>query len=930
MADNTPNFDSMTPEEIMAWMESLAKRQGANEGFTTSADVEIPEIDPDSVVIDEPGYVPSEGKDKGKRIESVVARRPAAPPPPPVQPPVAAAPPVRPPVAAAPPAPPVRPPAAPPPPPVAAPAASSTPDFDTMSQDERTRWLETLAKRVGVDENTLMTDGGAEIGYVDPNTKVDWNYTPPEGSKAAKEEAARKAHPQSPAPPPPRPVVQAPPPAPEPAAASGLSWLESLAADPSGDFPNLDLSFMTADLSAAGAAPEAALPPADPLNWLESLVGNAGAAELSPIAAAVPPAPEPSNPMDWLTGLAGSEGVHEPSAVAEPQADPLDWLGDLSQSQIAPEPASSGMADDPIAWMESLVRRRSDVREEELTTHAEPPPLPETFVEDGPGYKPYAFDEPPLQAAPQDSLSEASASSVSFSAQDPSAWLDALASARSSPPPPHQPKVVQPPPAPVSAAPVAPPPPPVPPPAPVELPPVLPPEPEPQAASSMDDIGAALARGELVSSDSMAQWMSSQLAMGAERDEPEELHGEYDPDAEPVKAELPDWLLEQVGPPIPMEEAPKAPEPPAFSPALIDAIVEPPSVENMPDWLRGDVGSGDSELDDIFTPASEAPVPVAPEPVPAAIDTLFTMEPEPPVPDIFAASAVVSSPVDPHIDPADPWVVAFEQEYQQKIGGEDVVLPVAAAAAPPPLAEAALLPETQLPVGETEALPAWFGGETVEVEAEAAFAGEEESIFEEAEAVPGDLPDWLTGSQPVLDMPAPAEFVSPQMPAPHDIDAWMEGLNPQTDVPTWLMEVISTSENTAVVMQPAPVAPVTPVAPPAPAPVAPQPQPVSRPVPVRGTSPAPVMPQAAAIDVRVALQSARTQAEAGQLDEALTHYEQVIRANTQLDEVVSDLSQITEKVKNNPAVFRVLGDGLMRQGKLQAALDTYRKALNQL
>src|SRR6185369_9507274 len=40
-------------------------------------------IDPTSVVIDEPGYVPSEGKMKGKKIESVNTFKaaPAAPPP---------------------------------------------------------------------------------------------------------------------------------------------------------------------------------------------------------------------------------------------------------------------------------------------------------------------------------------------------------------------------------------------------------------------------------------------------------------------------------------------------------------------------------------------------------------------------------------------------------------------------------------------------------------------------------------------------------------------------------------------------------------------------------------------------------------------------------------------------------------------------------
>src|SRR5690349_19816826 len=86
-ADNTPDFDKMTPEEIMTWMESLAKKQGANEGFTTSADMQIADIDPDSVVIDEPGYVPSEGKMKGQKIESVNTFKAAPAAPAPVEPP---------------------------------------------------------------------------------------------------------------------------------------------------------------------------------------------------------------------------------------------------------------------------------------------------------------------------------------------------------------------------------------------------------------------------------------------------------------------------------------------------------------------------------------------------------------------------------------------------------------------------------------------------------------------------------------------------------------------------------------------------------------------------------------------------------------------------------------------------------------------------
>ena len=117
MADNAPNFDAMTPEEIMAWMESLAKRQGADSaGFTTAANIEIPEVDPDSVVIDEPGYVPSEGKDRGKKISfGVPIAKTATPPPPPVP----AAKPAAPPMPAAKPAPAAAPAAKVPPPPPA-------------------------------------------------------------------------------------------------------------------------------------------------------------------------------------------------------------------------------------------------------------------------------------------------------------------------------------------------------------------------------------------------------------------------------------------------------------------------------------------------------------------------------------------------------------------------------------------------------------------------------------------------------------------------------------------------------------------------------------------------------------------------------------------------------------------------------------------
>jgi hypothetical protein len=85
-----------------------------------------------------------------------------------------------------------------------------------------------------------------------------------------------------------------------------------------------------------------------------------------------------------------------------------------------------------------------------------------------------------------------------------------------------------------------------------------------------------------------------------------------------------------------------------------------------------------------------------------------------------------------------------------------------------------------------------------------------------------------------------------------------------------------------------------------------------------------------AVDVVEALKTAREKYAGGDLEGSLREYESVIRANQSLEAVVTDMTTMAEHHKDNPAVYRVLGDSLMRVGKLQAALDTYRKALNQL
>ncbi len=709
-ADSAPDFDKMSPEELMAWMESLAKRQGANEGFLTAADMDIPEVDPASVQIDEPGYIPY-GMDPQK-------------------------------------------------------------------------WAEKQAQ------------------------------------EAAKRQAALAAKPaSSAAPAPPAESFSPPPPesfAPAPATAaaaedSALSWLESLAADQG--VPELDLSALTAAIAPAPASAEPAAPPVNPMDWLESLAQEQMAM----------PVPTPESP---------------------PVTDPF----------------AAGA--DPMAWLESLATQQG-ARREELTTPADihvPPPESFETAADGPGYTPYAVDTPMTLEHPGDEGAvEARVPKPALEPadlQDPAAWLDMLATGQGFG---------------------------------VEV--SKPAEPKP-AALTDDEIQERLARGEEVPYEQMQAWMNRQLEIGARREEPELVAEEYDPDAPAVRAELPDWLLEQVGPPV--EEPPKPPAP-EMPPALIEAIIEPPPAADIPDWLKEDLDAP-TDLDSIFaaTAISAEPMTALPfdEPVsPPAFEPLTVAEPE--------------------IDASDPWGEALEYERQYADGTElpewyvkNIHDPARRAAverlaredqAEPELADAALGAESELLPGEPQSVPDWL-----------------RDLVEGAEAAPAvqEIPGWLVEEVPADQQPpttAPA-FVAEVA----DIPDWLKEADVQTvEVPDWLKHTIGTQEHPAVTVTPAPPAAPTPT-------------------PVRPPAPAPVVQPAVPIDASAILANARARAEANDLDACLSEYEQLVRASVELETVATDLTRLAEKHRSNAAVYRVLGDSLMRQGKLQAALDTYRKALNQL
>ncbi|MCY4020533.1 MAG: hypothetical protein OXG39_14075 [Chloroflexi bacterium] len=84
--------------------------------------------------------------------------------------------------------------------------------------------------------------------------------------------------------------------------------------------------------------------------------------------------------------------------------------------------------------------------------------------------------------------------------------------------------------------------------------------------------------------------------------------------------------------------------------------------------------------------------------------------------------------------------------------------------------------------------------------------------------------------------------------------------------------------------------------------------------------------------LRAGFKTARGKISGGKVEAALADYETLLRANIGLDLVVGDMRWLIEQAQHqdNPAVHRVLGDALMRQGQLQQALEVYRHALTLL
>jgi hypothetical protein len=316
----------------------------------------------------------------------------------------------------------------------------------------------------------------------------------------------------------------------------------------------------------------------------------------------------------------------------------------------------------------------------------------------------------------------------------------------------------------------------------------------------------------------------------------------------------------------------------------------PPVPADIPDWLLEQV-----QVD-------QPPTPAGPPPGAPPLESLFAAAAPPDIPDwlredsadtaaddlkgIFAQvenDELALSAIE--VDATDPWVEALDLEHTEGMAPLDAppewylqnvadparqaAVEVGAAA----LKDDLLPPETILPPGEPQSAPDWMAApEPASVAAPVAEAASEQE----------DIPEWLRE---------------------------MENVVASSEIPAWLNEPVETgmSDGLPFELEEAPPTPEFIVDVPAD-----QPE---------------LEPEAAAAP---ALESARQRRQSGDVAGALAEYEALIRANTALQSCVEDLAHVARLERNNPVVFRVLGDGYMRLGKLQLALDTYREALNHL
>jgi len=299
-------FSGMDP---MEWLESLAKRQGANpDELTTAADFNIPMPAADAVQTG-PGYTPYE---TSSRVEAAKSEPIKSVPAVPLKLQTA----------------------------VNQMPAAGTDDDDLLGGMDPMEWLESLARRQGANPDELITGGLAEVpeapsmavanepGYVD---YAPFAEQPLSGEFDAVQPESRTLPPTAARPPVPPPAAR--PPAPPAASIDDmdpLRWLNALSeSEPQ---PMSDPSMFSAGSVSESMQADSAL------DWLESLARESGDA---------PPASQPVSTIeDWLASARETPATPDAGLSDNPQ-DILAWLNEQTAGLAAAAPAATAPGSEP-------------------------------------------------------------------------------------------------------------------------------------------------------------------------------------------------------------------------------------------------------------------------------------------------------------------------------------------------------------------------------------------------------------------------------------------------------------------------------------------------------------------------------------------------------------------------------------------------------
>ncbi len=957
--DLMPNFDELSPEEAMAWLESLAKRQGANlEELTTAANVEIPELPLDTVV-DEPGYTPFEASgptEVAAPPEPVVSAEPAPAPEPfleaePVEAAdmewlagvaaeeegvewltevaaeeegaewvteVVAEAEVE----------------------SAAPTLMTEFGVDEQIMADPMAWLESLARRQGAKVEELTTDANYEIPEPPPEAiPEEPGYTPfdPGRRLAVAEPEPEAALSEA------EPVMEAEPEfaaEPEPTALPGVAEF------------GLDELIM-----------------ADPMAWLESLARRQGVSETELTTAAnldipVPPPDtvieEPGyTPYEPFAKERPPAAIPEPAvgAAPPPAEPPVEF--ELPPAELIPEeeevvvPAAE-LQPEAEEWLETLAE--AEPLQAWLETESPPAELPTEEmpaveeVELEPALLPAWLRAAP-PAAPPAAQEPVPAWAGAPSEDDSLAWLESLAAEQgvdmaeflvdTSPMPPVLPEIEE-----EIAAPQA----------------------AMEAAEFLADTEPAFATEEVEEALTLSQAMAAfeeetvlAAALTTEEVEAEvtyeeaaadPLEGLSDEEIETLMAsgqltreQQKAWLDRQAEQLIAVR----------MSAEEIEEEELPPAIPGeLPDWLKDQMPAGFVQAAEPPPLSEEIVAPPEPSGLPDWLSSLVEAEAE------FEAGPALEAAPTPESVVGDQPPVSWLESLAEAVEAEQPVLE-----APEEIALPALPAEEELPAGEPVALPDWVKDFALEAEVElaeakplrdeslswlAAVPEAEEEAPALAEAAADTSLDWLLEAQEAIEEEA-IEV------APEDIAAWLReqqeaplaaATPAEPEVVSWLEEAVPTEEVAeafaAEVPAEAPMVPVEPA--PTPAPVAEAPPAPPTPVPVPAAPPPtptpvtpppvppvkPVYPLEPAPPEMVAEWFARARQfkDAGEFEKSLEDYERLVRAEQHLNEVVGDLEAVARQFATHVRVRRLLGDVYLRQNRLQEALDTYRGALDQL